>query len=172
MMLHHYTKFGYRRFSSWGDTVQINIHWNSEPLLWHWPGPQQSNPICSQDNPPYDNAPSNQASCKRISSSGNIKKRSYFDYIILNCDLDFEDSKSFFLKDNLAHNDASPYPSSKRLSNSENIIWINIHWHSEILLWPWPWTQQSNFSIKHSGLWQCTIKPSLVAKGSAVQKIQ
>ena len=25
--------------------------------------------------------------------------------------------------------------------------------HFETLLWPWPWTQQSNFSIRHSGLW-------------------
>ena len=47
-------------------------------------------------------------SCKRISSSDNILKKSYFDYIILNCDLDLEDSKPIFLKDNLAHNDASP----------------------------------------------------------------
>ena len=46
--------------------------------------------------------------CKRISSSDNIFKKSYFD-IILNCDLDLEDSKPLHLKDNLAHNDASPY---------------------------------------------------------------
>ena len=49
MMLHHHTKFGYRRFSSWGDIVQMNIHWNSEPFLWPWPWPQQSNQIFSQD---------------------------------------------------------------------------------------------------------------------------
>ena len=30
----------------------------------------------------------------------------YFDYIILNCDFDLEDSKHIFLKDTLAHNDA------------------------------------------------------------------
>ena len=61
---------------------------------------------------------------------------------------------------------------SKRFSVSKDIIWTNIHCHLEILLWPWPWTQQSDFSIKHSGFWKCTIKPSLVAKRSAVQKIQ
>ena len=32
MMLHHHTKFGHRRFSSWGDIIQMNIHWNSEPF--------------------------------------------------------------------------------------------------------------------------------------------
>ena len=47
-------------------------------------------------------------SCKKTSSSDNNKK-SYIDYIILNCDLDLEDSKPIFLKDNLAHNDASSY---------------------------------------------------------------
>ena len=36
----------------------------------------------------------------------------------------------------------------KGFSDSEHIIWANIHWHFEILLWPWPWTQQSNFTIK------------------------
>ena len=54
---------------------------------------------------------------------------------------------------------------SKRFNESENIVWTNIHWHFEILMWPWPWTQQSNFSIKHSSLWSCTIKSSVVAKG-------
>ena len=48
-------------------------------------------------------------SCKRISSSDNILKKAYFDYIILNCAFDLDDSKPIFLKDNLAHNDASPY---------------------------------------------------------------
>ena len=29
---------------------------------------------------------------------------------------------------------------SKRFSNSKEITCTNIHWHFEILLWPWPWT--------------------------------
>ena len=32
MMMHHHTKFGYRRFSSSENIVQMNIHWNSEPF--------------------------------------------------------------------------------------------------------------------------------------------
>ena len=39
-------------------------------------------------------------------------KKAYFDYIIRNFNLDLEDSKPIFLKDNLAHNDASPYQGS------------------------------------------------------------
>ena len=42
---------------------------------------------------------------------------------------------------------------SIKFSISEDSIWINSHWHFEILPWPWPWTQQSNFFIRHSGLW-------------------
>ena len=43
MMHHHdHTKFGYKRFSSWGDIVQINIHWDFEPFLWPSPFTRQS----------------------------------------------------------------------------------------------------------------------------------
>ena len=41
---------------------------------------------------------------------------------------------------------------AQRFIDSENIIWTNIYWQFEILLWPWLSTK-SNFSIKHSGLW-------------------
>ena len=58
---------------------------------------------------------------------------------------------------------------SKRFGDSENIIWTNIHWHFEIVLWPWPWTQQSSVSIKHSGPWWNITIPSLVTKGSAAE---
>ena len=42
---------------------------------------------------------------------------------------------------------------SKRFSDSEDIVWTNVYWHFEILLWPWRWIQQFNFFIRHSGLW-------------------
>ena len=76
MMLPHHTKFGDSRFSSWGNTLQMNIHWNSEPFQWSWSGPQQSNPIFSQDSPVHLMMMYQQTkfSCKRISSSDNILK--------------------------------------------------------------------------------------------------
>ena len=53
-------------------------------------------------------------SCKRISSSDNIfKKKSYYIYIILNCDLDLKDSKMMHHHSKFGSN---------RLSDSENII--------------------------------------------------
>ena len=46
--------------------------------------------------------------------------------MIFHCDFDPEDSKPIFL-DNLTCDDASPYYmfGSKRLSNSDDIIWTN-----------------------------------------------
>ena len=38
-------------------------------------------------------------------------------------------------------------------------------------LWPWHWTQGTNFSAWHSGLWCCITVPGLVTKYSVVQKI-
>ena len=60
---------------------------------------------------------------------------------------------------------------NKKFCDSEDITWTNIHRHSEPLLWPWSWTQQSHFSTGHTSLWCCTIKSSLAANGLAVQKI-
>ena len=33
LTMNHHTKFGYKRLCSWGDIVQINIHWHFEPFL-------------------------------------------------------------------------------------------------------------------------------------------
>ena len=54
---------------------------------------------------------------------------------------------------------------NKWFSGSENIVWTNIQWHFETATWPWPWTQQSTFLTRHSGLWWCTIILSLVEEG-------
>ena len=40
---------------------------------------------------------------------------------------------------------------SKRFRDSEDTIWTDIHWHFEILLCSWPWTQQ--FQFLHKTLW-------------------
>ena len=57
----------------------------------------------------------------------------------------------------------------KRFSGSEDIIWQNFLKIFKLLLWPWPWTQQST---SHMPLW-LTLKyyQSLVAKGSHFRKI-
>ena len=97
-----------RRFRSGGDIIQINIPWNSEPFLWPWAGPKQSNPIFSQNNPPYDDVPSNQLWLQKDQQFRKYIKKVIFWLYYPNCDLDLEDSKPIFFKDNMAPNDASP----------------------------------------------------------------
>ena len=144
MMLHHHTKYGYRRFSSWGDIVQMNIHWNSEPFLWPWPWPQQSNPIFSQHNPPYDDVPSNQVYLQKDHSSDNILKSHILITLFLTVTLTLKTAKECFWKTIwfiMMHHHTKF--GSKRFSRSETITWTNIQRHSEVVQWPCPWIQQS-----------------------------
>ena len=46
-----------------------------------------------------------------------------------------------------------------------------IFWLYKPSLWPWHWTQWTNFSAWHSGLWCCINIPGLQTKCSVVQKI-
>ena len=105
IMMHHHSKCGYRRFSSWGDIV----HWNSEPSFDLGLDHNRAILSFSQDNPTYDGVPSNQVNLHKDQQFRTYNWRPYFDYIILHCDLDREDSKPISLKDTLAHDDASLY---------------------------------------------------------------
>ena len=101
MMLHHHTKFGYRRsaaeelWSRWMLTGILNLFCDLD--LDHNRAIQSFHKtihlmmMCHQTK----------FSCKRISNIYIYIKKAYFDYIIHNCDLDLEDSKPIFLKDNL-----------------------------------------------------------------------
>ena len=171
-MMCHYTKFGYKRFSIWGDIVQMNIRWNSESFLWPSPWPQQCNPVFSQDNPAYYDVPSNQVLFRKDRQIRRHIRKSYFDYMILHCDLDLEHSKAIFLKDTLAHDDASPY----------QIWWLKVQrlrlYHLDkhsLTLQSFAATLTLNIWITflHKTLWliKRASKPSLVPKGSKVQKI-
>lgn len=51
---------------------------------------------------------------------------------------------------------------SERVTGSHESLWTNIQWHSEPLLGPWPWTQQSNLLTRKSSFWWCTINISLI----------
>ena len=109
MMMHHHFKFDYKRFSSWGDIVQINSHCNSEPFLWPCPWQQQNNPIISEDNPVYDDVPSIEVSLQKNQQFERGIKEYYFDYTILHCGFDLKDSKPIFSKDTLDRDNASSY---------------------------------------------------------------
>ena len=71
--------------------------------------------------------------------------------MILHCDVDLKDSKSIFLEDYLAHNDAQPYqPKDSAIQKiSSGQIFINI------LKFAVTFTLNTTipFSIQYSGLW-------------------
>ena len=59
----------------------------------------------------------------------------------------------------------------KPTSCLEDTTEIVIFWLYKLSLWPWHWTQWTNFSAWHFGLWCCITIPSLATKCSVVQKI-
>ena len=59
----------------------------------------------------------------------------------------------------------------KQTSSLEDTTEIVIFWLYKLSLWPWHWTQWTNFSAWHSGSWCCITIPALVTKYSVVQKI-
>ena len=43
MAMHHHNKSGYKSLNHSENNIWANIQWHSEPSLWPWPWPQQSN---------------------------------------------------------------------------------------------------------------------------------
>ena len=56
-------------------------------------------------------------------------------------------------------------------SSLEDTTETVIFWLYKPLLWPWHWTQWTNFPAWHSGLWCCITIPGLVTKCFVVQKL-
>ena len=150
MMLHHHTKFGYTRFSSW----EISFRWTFTEIL---------NLFCDLDLDHYKAIQSfhktihlmmmykqTKFSGKRISNSDNILKSHILIILSLTVTLTLKTANQSFWKTiwliMMYHHTKF---GSKRFRDLENIIWTNIHQYFEILQWLWPWAQQSNFSIKH-----------------------
>ena len=130
--------------------------------------------------------------CKKNSSYVNMVETVIFAHMSPQCDLNLEDSKPVFLHDTLAHDDASPY---KVWSQKDQHLRRYRPDEHSLEFWTFPvtltTTEQSNlltiklmvvchqtkFSCKKTsslekllGPW-CITTPSLVTKGSAVQKI-
>ena len=128
---------GYRWFSSWGDIVQMNIHWNSDlsvTLTLTTRGIQSFHKTIHLMMMYHQT----EFSCKRIGSSDLWPW-------------------SWRQQTNLFQRQSGSYCriTTAKASSSKTVqrFWKYLDKHSlyfEILLWFWPWTQQSNFSIKQT----------------------
>ena len=67
-----------------------------------------NNLMFPQNTPAYDNVPS-KFGCEKINSSADMVETVTFDQMSLHTDPEPEDSKSIFLHDTLAHDNASTY---------------------------------------------------------------
>ena len=101
-----------------------------------------------------------------------ISRQKFTDILNLRCDRDLKHSNPFFLWTlRLMMLYYQTKFGCKPTSSLEDATEIVIFWLYKPSLWPWHWTQWTNFSAWHSGLWFCISIPGLVTKCSAVQKI-
>ena len=124
--------------------------------------------IFTQSTLAHDDVPFNKIGCKKISSSADMVETVIFDQMSPHCDPELEDSKPIFLHDTLAHDIASP--NQVWFQKVQQLRRYRPDEHSlEFLTFPvtltWTTTEQSNLFTRQS------IKPSLGAKGSAIQII-
>ena len=128
---------------------------------------ENNNIMFTQNTPAYDNVTS-KFGCKKISSSADMIERVIFDQMSPHCDPELEDRKLIFLHDTLAHDVASPYQvwlqkvQQQRRYHSDK---HSLEFCTFFVTLTLTTTDQSNLFTRHA------IKPSLLAKGSAVQII-
>ena len=138
---------------------------------WPWPWKQQSNFLHKTLQIMMMYHPI-KFGCKKINSSADMVATVISDYMSPHCDLELEDSKPIFLHDILAYGVASPHPVCLQRARQQRRYHPDEHslefWTSSVT-WSLTTTEQSNLSLRQSTLWWCAIKPSLRAKGSAVQ---
>ena len=99
-----------------------------------------------------------------------LSGQAYTDILNLRCDLDLEHNHSFFPPhDTLAYD--TILSNQVWLQTDQQFRRYNILWLYKLSLWPWHWTQWTNSSVWHFGLWCCKAIPGLVTKCYVVQKI-
>ena len=132
-----------RRFRSWWNIVQMNIHWNYLlcDLDLHTTSFHKTVQLMIMCH---------QTKSAKVSSSWDTLESYVLTIWYFTVTLALKTANQSLWKTLwLMMMQHSTKFGGKRFNCSE----INIHWHFEVLLQLWPWTQQSNFSIKHSGLW-------------------
>ena len=113
----------------------------------------------------------NLVATRSASGSADMVETVIFDQMSRHCDTELEDRKPIFLHI-LAHDVASPYQVWLQKVQHQRIYHSDEH-SLEFLTFSvtltLTTTQQSIFFTRNSTLCWCAIKPSLLAKGSAIQ---
>ena len=169
-MLHHHTKFGYRRFSSWGDNPDEHSleFWTSSVTLT-LTTTEQSNHFTRRLMMMYYQ---NKFSCQIISNSDNVLKSHILIILSLTVTLTLETANQTFWKTiwliimhhhtNLVVKGLAIQKISsgqtfikfgcQGINSSENIVERVIFWSYEPSLWPWPWNS-NNYKKFAMTLW-------------------
>ena len=100
--------------------------------------------------------------------------QTFTDILNLRCGLDLERSNPIFSHRTLWLMMMLYYQTKfgcTRTSSLEDTTEIVIFWLYKSSMRPWHYTQWTNFSARHSGLWCCITIPGLVTNCSVVQKV-
>ena len=160
-----HTFFGCQEISGTEDIRYIKIVLNLHCDL----DLENNNLIFTQNTPAYDNVPS-KFGCKKISSSADMVQTVIFDQMSPHCDPELEDSKPIFFGPWCCITIISLVTERQQLrryhpdEHAPEFLTFSV----ALTLTT---TEQPNLFTRQSTLWWCTIKPSVVAKGSAVQII-
>ena len=158
----------FQRCQLYRNIQMTTIKWSFEPSMWPWLWPKQSN-VYTRHSSLWSCSSQVHIGCKRISSSVHTVQSVIPDCMSPHCYLNRKDRKPIFSHNTLAHDDESHTTFSyKRFSTPEDIIRTNTELWT--LMWHWPWTQQSIFFTRHSGVRWCTIILNVVGKDSVVRQ--
>ena len=169
-MMRHKTKFSCKRFNSSEDMLESQSFWKQSGSWWcitiqslvvH-----QTLQLMLMSYPI-------KFGCRKISSSADMVETVISDEMSPHCDPELQDIKLIFLHDTFGHNVASSYQvwlkvqQLRRYHPDEHSLEFSTFSVTLTLTT----TAQSNLFTRQSTLWWWAIKPSSVAKGSAVQII-
>ena len=145
VMMHHNSEFGNKMLGCLEVIIwknHLDNHWHFDPSLWPRPWMPQSF-YFSQNTLAYNDVLSEQVWLLKNQQFRRYSRKSYFDDMSPHWDPYLYDSKQFLFCITLwlmmLHHHIKF--GNKTFWGSEDIIQTNIHWHFELSLWPWTWTQ-------------------------------
>ena len=169
-IVNQHTNFRCQQISCTKDIRYTKTQQRFELSLWSWPWKRQSN-FYTKRHSLWWSTMQVILVAKKDQQFSSYGRDSYI-WSKEPCDPELEDGKRIVLHATLAHEVASPYQAwlrkvrqVRRYCPAEYLLGF---WTSSVTL-TLTTAQQSKLFTRQSTLWWCAIKPSVVAKGSAVK---